>query len=263
MKKFYSRKNSKSRNYTYVPPKSIREEEAAVYRKFAITAVLVIVVAIGLYLWGIPLVVEFGRFVNNTNQISDEITLTTTDGEDTTDLSIVAPRLDPLPSIINSSEDLSIAGTGPSGKDIAIYINDEKKVTILADVSGRFEVKDLQLTEGENRVFAKTLDHENESPESNTQIVVLDLTKPEIVLLQPEVSFSTTEKNTTIIGTTEPDAKVIINNIQVIVNATTGDFTREFDLNEGDNAFKITATDKAGNEAVIELTGTYEPSSEE
>lgn len=258
LNKFNQRKTKKSRKYTYSPKKSIREEEVAVYRKLSLTAVLVIGFAISLYLWGIPLVVKLGDFWDNFG--SQNTTPTPTSTETNT---LISPRLNPLPAVVNSPENVTISGTAPSGFDVAIYVNEEKKVTVLADASGKFEVKDLGIVEGDNVFYAKTITKDSESSESNRYTVVYDETAPKIEIIQPANGITTQDTSIEIVGTTEPQARLTINGSQAIVNATTGDFTKVITLQHGENILEILSTDKAGNEAKTQLTITKETTEEE
>ena len=128
---------------------------------------------------------------------------------------------------------------------------------MLADSSGKFEVKDLPLIEGENIIFAKTVSRDTESASSNQQIVVLDRTAPRITIISPVTGIQSETNTIEIVGTTEPDATITINGMQAIVNAITGDFTQEFVLQEGDNSFTVVATDKAGNTSNVVVTVEY------
>lgn len=250
--KFKNRRSNKTRKYTYVPPTSVHDEEAVVYRKLGIIAVLVLILAVALYLWGIPLVVQLGslweRFGGNVPQNLQQ----------PSDPTIITPRLNPLPSTVRNQSEVIISGTGPAGHDIAIYINDERQVTVLADASGRFEVKDLKLVEGENEIYAKTNTKNAESEASNRQVVTYDITPPAISIISPSSDTTTVEPRIDIVGNTEPQAVVIINAVQIIVNATTGDFSRQFSLEPGENTFTILARDRAGNERNVSLTVTRE-----
>ncbi|MCA9390581.1 cadherin-like beta sandwich domain-containing protein, partial [candidate division WWE3 bacterium] len=106
----------------------------------------------------------------------------------------------------------------------------------------------------DNTIYAKTVQKDHESDASNKQLVSYDTTPPELTLIQPQNGESTDKESIEIIGTTEPQAHVTINGIQAIVNATTGDFTKEFSLTEGSNAIKIEVSDRAGNSTTIEFS---------
>jgi len=250
--KFKKRRLGQPRKYTYVPPTSVHDEEAAVYKKLGIIAAIVLILAVALYLWGIPLVVELGsiwqRFGGNVPENLQQ----------PSDPTIVTPRLNPLPSTVRNLGEVIISGTGPAGHDIAIYINDDRQVTVLADASGRFEVKDLKLVEGENEIYAKTNTKNAESEASNRQIVTYDITPPTISIISPPSGSTTSDQTIDIVGNTEPQAIVIINSVQIIVNATTGDFSRQFSLEPGENTFTILARDRAGNERNVSLSVTRE-----
>lgn len=255
--KFRNKKSDRSKKYTYIPPTSPRDEEVAIYKKLMLTAVLVIGLAVGLYIWGVPLIVQLGSVWNQFGaDVPEQI-------QPTPEITVITPRLNPLPSTIRDPKEVTISGTGPSGHDIAIYINETKQVTVLADATGNFVVKDLKLQEGENVIYAKTIQNDTESDASNKQIVVYDITPPAISIISPAPGTTTKENTIDIIGTTETQAKVTINEVQVIVNATTGDFTRLVTLQNGENVFTIVASDKANNQKTITLTIIKEASEEQ
>jgi hypothetical protein len=74
---------------------------------------------------------------------------------------------------------------------------------------------------------------------------VIDKTPPDIVVEKPLNNTKTTKSVIEIIGTTEPNVSITINNIPVEVRA--GKFSLYVALAKGENEFTIRAEDKAGN----------------
>ncbi len=83
-------------------------------------------------------------------------------------------------------------------------------------------------------------------------LVTLDTTPPEIVLTQPpDGTLTTRESRFSIVGTTDAEAYVTVDDIGV---DNTGVFIQEVRLAEGRNEFLVRAVDPVGNEASVTIT---------
>lgn len=254
MTKKFQRKKVKQPLYSYRPQDSLRAEEISAYRKFAVTLIVILAFAAFLYFWGVQIVAALGSIWGNfTQQTSDN----RPPEEETF---IGAPRLDPLPSAINDLTKFSVSGWANAGVDVIILINDEEAKKVLTDSSGRFEVKDLGLEEGENKISAQALTSKGgKSQPSKVAIVVFDKTPPELSVSEPidGAEFAGSEQSwLTVAGTTEPKSVVTINEHQAIVDLG-GNFRFQVKLSEGENPLKVAAKDEAGNEANLEMTVRY------
>ena len=154
------------------------------------------------------------------------------------------------------SAQLALSGVGEPKAEVVVVVNSAELERTAIDDNGEFKVE-VPLTEGENAITLHSVDEAgNESTQSQTYRVILDTEAPTIAVEQPQ-DGQTIElrKNqvTDIVGTTEPNAQVSINDRLVYANAA-GKFTLRYQLQEGENILTIKATDQAGNQAETKLT---------
>jgi len=76
---------------------------------------------------------------------------------------------------------------------------------------------------------------------------------PYLQIIEPENNSITTESKTTIIGKTEPEVSLWINNQSVLADPE-GNFTQEVELTNGLNSFEISAKKKRSQTNVINLS---------
>lgn len=256
-RRFRKKAKSSRRSYSYSPSSSLRDEEIAAYRKFAAAILLVVLFSAGLYLWGVEAVAGLGSFWSRFFPNSQNVVVG--DPSPTTETTLLAPNLDPLPLQTNNPDEVKVKGWARSGREVKIYLNDEAVGEILVGKDGRFSYNNFTLTEGKNTLYATTLVNGNESKPSDSQEVIYDKTKPDLEVSMGEVD--TEEGTVRITGSTEPQATVTVNKHRAIVNLQ-GKFNYLVsNLKEGENQLKIVALDEAGNETVIEKTVTYESES--
>lgn len=168
------------------------------------------------------------------------------------------PQLKPLPEATNSAT-LSITGEAEPKSEVTVFLNgDEAKKTVV-DSEKEFSLSKIDLTEGENYIFALAKDLAgNVSQRSVRQVVVLDKEAPELQVTKPEdgQNFPEDKQEITIEGKTESDAVVHINERQIVVDLD-GNFSATYSLSEGANDIVVVAQDKAGNQTKEELTVHY------
>ncbi len=158
-------------------------------------------------------------------------------------------RVDPLPEFVNVSQ---VEVQGRVEQDALLTVNDEE---VQPDEEGLFQVT-LSLSEGPNTIIVTAEDYLGSTKEV-VQEVVMDTIPPEISIITPASGHRTLDENITIVGRTEATATLIINGKNVAHDE--GDFVHVTDLNEGDNAFLMEATDLAGNVQRMTLTVYREP----
>lgn len=259
-RKFRPKAKSTRRAYSYHPTDSMRNEEIAAYRRLAVALVLVVLFSAGLYLWGIEIVAGLGsfwsRFFPNTSsslQIGGSLL--------TPDVTLLSPNLDPLPLRTNQPEEIEVKGWAQSGAEVKVFVNGAEVGQVLVDNSGRFSYGDFVIEEGENTIYALTVENGRESKASEIQTVVYDKTKPELEVTVGETDAEKAEVQ--ISGQTEGSAIVTVNNHRAIVDLN-GNFSYTVtNLQEGENIIKVVATDEAGNEAVVEKVVDYSPAEPE
>lgn len=169
---------------------------------------------------------------------------------------VPVPQMDILPEITNK-QSLTVTGQAEPGGTLRFTLNGEKR-DVLANSSGAYST-DFTLHDGDNTVRVQAVDSKGNTSREISAQVVLDTKEPNLTINTPSdtVSFKgKKEQNLTITGTTDPDAKITVNDRIAIVN-TDGTFSITFSLNEGENQFSITATDEAGNQKQEAKTVTY------
>lgn len=73
---------------------------------------------------------------------------------------------------------------------------------------------------------------------------------PELVLTEPKDKVSTSQESILVVGHTDPEASLMVNEQQVVLDKG-GKFSFRISLTPGDNHIKITAVAKSGKQAVV------------
>ena len=153
------------------------------------------------------------------------------------------------PVSATNSASLPISGVGEAGSQVVLVVNGEQSKDVKIDDGGEFKFTAF-LTEGENALAVFSIDEAgNESVQTREYSVQLDTLAPEIEIESPEDGISIElRKNqiTTIKGTTEPQAKVFIND-RLVYAKSNGSFSMSFKLEEGENKLKFKVEDRGGN----------------
>ena len=150
-----------------------------------------------------------------------------------------------------------MAGFAETGSKVTVYVNSQSKGEVVVDSNGEFEVDGVRLTAGKNGVWAIAVDQAgNKSQDSAVANVDMDDVKPELAIESPTDQTTTAEPSIEIKGkVSEPEAEVTVNARFVPVTSS-GSFSTKVALNAGENKLTIKAKDRAGNEAMQELTVT-------
>lgn len=241
---------------SYKAKDSLREEEFAAYRRIALVVLILMGFAAAVYLWGIEFVIAIGSFWSRLN-LTTKITPVSPSPIQTL---ILAPQINPLPTVTNKESDFTISGTAQPGMDIEIFINGERIDTTFTSSDGSFEIVTALSKEGKNEIYAQARSDKMESKKSNIQMVILDKTPPELELTSPQPAQEIKQESNkfTVTGKTEREAIVTVNGHRAIVNLE-GEFSYELTLQEGENTIKVEALDPAGNKTSVERTVTFPP----
>ena len=230
----------------------LKIEEFKNKKKAVFFIALTIISIVFLFFYGLPAVIKFAAFVTEINQSSIP-----PDIDDETFLP--PPRLSSFPAA-TKDKNIEVKGNTSAGVKVTIYLNSEKE-EIISDSSGSFNIT-LNLTKGENYISAKsTTKSGNESQKSEIQKIILDTEPPTLEILKPEDKsefFGSRQRQLIIEGVTEENANVQINQRRVVVEAN-GNFTFTTTLQEGENAFDISAEDIAGNVTEVSFSVTFTP----
>lgn len=170
-----------------------------------------------------------------------------------TDL-ILPPQIFNLPDATNSAE-IMINGRAETGKNLSVYVNEAKQSELTPD-EDTFQTS-IQLAQGANTVYLITEGSKtNEKKVSKTYTVFYKEKKPVLEITSPRDQEKTSKNEIQIIGMTDQDVVIHINNLPVIINAD-GQFTFSFKLKEGENHILVEAIDRAGNTESQALTVFY------
>jgi hypothetical protein len=225
-------------------------EERRNYRKAFLYLVFSVLFVIIFVFFGIPSISKFAALLTDIRQTSEPI-----QKDDTT--RPISPRIDPLPEY-TSSDHVDIKGTTEPGVSVTIYHNSNED-EVLSDKNGEF-LFTINLRTGKNTISLLSKDKSgNESIKTDTMSIILDKKSPDLVVTNPSDEseyFGTKQRQVIIEGSTEEDSTVAVNDRFVQVD-NQGAFTYLTTLNEGDNKFSITATDKAGNTSETQLLLKY------
>lgn len=172
---------------------------------------------------------------------------------------IQAPVLFDIPQATQSSHIMFRGTTAENKGTVEIYVNGDLEDEIdLKDTN--FEVKNLQITKGNNTIKARISRDGITSPFSEEYQVSYIADKPNLDVSFPSdgASFTKADKSITIIGKTDTDNDVYVNSFKAIVEPN-GEFSYLLQLNEGDNQITIEAKNPAGVSTQKQLKVTYHP----
>ncbi|OGY17601.1 MAG: hypothetical protein A2784_00645 [Candidatus Chisholmbacteria bacterium RIFCSPHIGHO2_01_FULL_48_12] len=203
----------------------------------------------GIFNWGIPALVKLAIFLGDIKSGTQKV-------EQADTIPPIAPQLLPLP-VATFSAQIRVAGFAETGSKVTVYVNSQSKGEVVVDSNGEFEVDGVRLTAGKNGVWAIAVDQAgNKSQDSAVANVDMDDVKPELAIESPTDQTTTAEPSIEIKGkVSEPEAEVTVNARFVPVTSS-GSFSTKVALNAGENKLTIKAKDRAGNEAMQELTVT-------
>lgn len=225
-------------------------------RKNVRNTLIFLILSVGMVLLaifvGLPLMIKYTSFISDIRKSSEPIQKT-----DTTPPP--PPKINPIPDSI-SNLDLEVSGATEPGATVKIFFNSNEE-ELLSNNEGVFSTS-IKLSEGSNTINFQAIDNSgNESKKTQDYIVTYDSEPPELTLNSPEnekAFYGNSQRQMTIEGSTEVDAKIRINDRIVVVDDD-GNFTYLTTLSEGENIFSIIAEDEAGNQTGQTLTVSFSP----
>lgn len=235
------------RRSRYQRVKSKRETKQAMF--YFLLAIGVMVV---LFVWGIPAFARLASLItpDDTNIVNIE-----DDG-----LRPAPPVLFALPEATPSAS-LDINGFAASGNDIVLYHNNKSAGTVVADGSGEFNFRDINLESGKNIFYVIAKSGDKESEKSKIYEVYYDNSNPVIEITSPESGsryYGQTERLVTIKGTVDEDVSSLTAGERVVIVTSDGSFSINYQLDEGEQTIEFVATDKAGNQGSASIVLSYE-----
>jgi len=204
-----------------------------------------------LALFGVKILVGFSLFV-------DKLRGTTPNSQQQSQVILLPPQLDPLPTATYSGE-INISGKVKGDVTILLYVNEEQTEKTKAAEDGSFIFQNVQVTDGANVISAKSTDDKDHISElSEVLTILVKKVKPSLEISSPSENAEITgeKQTTTVTGKTESDNSITINDRFVVVKSD-GTFSYDLPLNEGEQTITILSKDQAGNETKIERKVKY------
>lgn len=218
-------------------------------KTIVLTSLGILIILILLLKFGINMLVGFSVFLAGTRNQS------TTNANSSNEF-IASPVLDPLPNATNSAK-IEISGKSQSNNTVELYINNNLKDTVQADVKGTFLFIQT-LFNGENQIKTRVKKNNQLSDFSNSFSVFLKNIPPSLTVDSPSdgQSFSKDQSSIIIKGKTDSGVTITVNGFWAIIDEN-NNFSYNLPLQNGDNQIKITATDQAGNNTEKNLKVNY------
>jgi hypothetical protein len=230
-------------HYTYRRSKDASEK--VVFKRIVIVVVATLILVTVVWFWGTSFINLLGLLAK-----PEEPTQT----QPVFNLPISKPSLDPLPESTNSKK-INIKGRTSGGQEVTMESSaDVLKTT--SESNGSFSFDGVALKKGLNLIKVYVFDSSGEKLEESL-VITFDNTPPSLEISQPKngQTFESKTKKIKIVGSTEADAEVFINDLQAIVSPN-GQFTFNYPAKKGVLSIEIKATDKAGNEKKVTITVT-------
>ncbi len=230
-----------------------KKESKRNIRRAIFFSFLTLALATLIFIYGIPSLIKMAVFMGNLRSSITPIELT--------------DKIPPAPPVFKysfeatNSANITLSGLAEAGSKVKIYSASMLVDETIADNEGNFTLDNFKLTLGKNEITAVTIDNAgNKSTESEKLVIWYDNQPPELEISQPENGATINNENNKveIIGKTEPDATLFINEHLVILDSE-GNFQYTFTLTQGENLINLVAIDKADNQTSKELTLTYSP----
>lgn len=176
---------------------------------------------------------------------------------ESTNFSVFAPIIEPLPNATNSAM-LQVSGISDKDRQINLSVNNEKTGETVTDDEGKFKFRGISLKDGANTISVTAKYKDQESLPASFSIV-FKKDPPRLEINSPSDGQTITgNADIYIEGVTDPDTRLSLNERLAIVDRN-GNFRYQVKLNEGENSFKFKAEDEAGNSKESELKVRYSP----
>jgi len=187
-------------------------------------------------------------------------------GGDKSDVQVVGKELLQPPTLIGiadatQSATISFSGVAPDKKGtVELYVNDNLVDEIVILSKTEFQVKSVRVVKGVNIIKARFVQGDKTSSFTEDYTVNYLSDKPKLDVSFPNDggTYTKADKNITVTGTTDPDNTVSVNSFRAIVD-TTGKFSYQLQLNDGENQILIEAINSAGITTQKQLKVTFQP----
>ena len=219
-------------------------------KKALLFLALVIVGVFVIFTIGFQLIIKGSVFV--ANLFGDKSDLLQVENQVLSEINV-----NEIPTATNSSK-IRISGNTYNVETLIIFLNNQEVKQIQISSKNEFNTIIDNLTDGQNEIyFIGDLKRSDKRKKSDIYTVISKTSKPKIEITSPKDRTNTPKTEIDIIGKTDTNTSVTINNQPVVVGSD-GNFKYLVRLNEGENKFLITAQDEAGNTENLTLTIIYE-----
>ncbi|MCX7881346.1 MAG: hypothetical protein N2482_02445 [Patescibacteria group bacterium] len=220
------------------------------YKKLILFIFLFIILFFLFFNWGVKIIFNSAIFISRLIKKNEETVIIETNNPFYGNLTI-----DSLPNATNSAK-VIISGTLTNFEIVEFYLNNEKIKEI--ETIEKFEEELEELKEGENEIYliAKTKDKKH-IKKSSKYTVLFKKEKPKLEIIEPTDNFKTDKEEIKILGKTDKEVMIKINDLPIVVDAQ-GSFQTFIKLKEGENKIDIEALDIAGNLETKTLTVVYQ-----
>lgn len=239
----------------YRSKRSVKRLARKSRRNFIITLILIVALGYITLQWILP------TFITGIGFIKRIVKPSTKTGSAISENVSLAPPVLNIPYEATNTAQINISGFSTPDSKVKLFIDDGEKETADVASNGSFTFQNVTLSFGTNNIYGKSIDeNQKESLPSKTIKVIYDSEKPNLQVLEPEdgKTIQGGDKKVKIAGTTEPQAQILINGSQVVVDKD-GKFESSLSLNDGENNFTIRASDKASNYTEVARKVTFEP----
>ncbi len=231
-------------------PRSLKRTESKNKAKFIWSIIISLALLYVLFQWVLPLFVgELSIFSKSAPKEQSEEAVS------------LAPPVLNIPYEATSTASIVIKGYATPKSKVKIYLDDSLVSEADSDSDGSFTSNSINLLEGTNNIYGKTVDDKkNESLPSKKIQVFYSGEKPNLEISEPEDNkeIKGGDKKVLVRGNTDPENELTINGFRVILSPD-GTFSSEISLAEGDNTITIAAVNKVGNSTSIEKRVKYVP----
>lgn len=217
-------------------------------------AIAIIILILGAISFGPNMLSSVASF---TSGFKNPAATTTITNEQNT---LETPFIDSIPDATDSAG-INISGSSTySDAQIELYVNGNLYDTTPLTQDQKFSFDMVRLTEGGNSIKARVKKGEQVSPFTREYNVNYSQGAPKLDISSPSdgQQFERGDQTITVQGTTDTDNTVTVNGSRAIVDSS-GNFSYNLNLSEGDNNLIISAVNQAGQKTDKTMKVNYKP----
>lgn len=233
----------------------IQKQEDKAKTRLILTILGSLIIIIILIKFGIDSLINLSLFINKSKISSVR---TVAPNSKNINQFVGAPTLLISQTATNSAT-IEIKGNSTTNETIYLYKNNSMVDQTTTDNNGNFDFKNETLDKGVNNFTAQAQQNNSKSPMSDVAMVTYINLPPSLIIASPNdnQNFSHDQNPIQIVGKTDPNVSITVNGFIAQVDVA-GNYSYTLNLNNGNNAITIDATDQAGNktEKVIHVNYT-------